>query len=515
MIYSGIVEAKSAHKIPVFKSGKLAHSKYNPIADKISIDASFFGCIIVFGIAAGFHIKNLLSNKSIIKIICIEADTESLKFCKEFEIVKELEKDERIVFCTIENNDCINCIKNNYIPILHKKLLSVYLRSWHDEIPNVEETINKILTTTLESISNDISVQVHFGKHWHRNILSNLLFIDENNFNNTLPIIKKEKNKAAIIAAGPTLDSSINVIQKNRNALYIISTDTAYKTLLSHKIVPDAVISVDAQQVSSEHFFDIKKTETTFIFDISSNPETIKNIFNKGNKVFFIRSNHPLSSLIQNEIFIPFIESGSGTVTIAAADFARQSGFTEIEFFGADFAYSDGKPYCKGTYLEKKFNSNSKRISSSENLYTSLMFRTELQKTSKEFLCQLGKDPVTSSVLISYKKSLLEWAKNYKMIQHKNTFISNQKNKNFPQIEMKKFKFSNFMNNYIKQVQTLANKMDSLSLYEIITKIQNSKELISLLPLFASLKKEKITEDISLALQFLLYYNSIYENQKK
>ncbi|MCQ2240604.1 motility associated factor glycosyltransferase family protein [Treponema sp.] len=512
MIYSGTIEAKTGHIIPVYKSGKPAHSKYNPQADKIQLPENTSGCVLVFGIGAGFHIKNLLSNKNIAKVIGIEEDNESLEFCRTLNTVAEVQKDERVVLCSIENFN--QCFGNNYIPVLHKKLTTVFLRSWHDEFSEADEKINMLLKESLESISADISVQAHFGKHWHRNILSNLQFISRESLANKPILIPEGKTRAAVIAAGPTLDTSIGELKKQKSFTFIVSTDTAYGTLLSHGIIPDAVVSVDAQQISSEHFLGIEKTETIFVFDLSSNPEIIHLVHEKGNKIFFIGSNHPLTALVKEELEIPLTESGSGTVTIAAADWARQQNFREIEFFGADFAYSNGKPYCRGTYLEKKFNSTSCRTSSSEKLYSSLMFRTELEKTEDGLLGKLGKSAVTSKVLASYGSTLLQWASKYGFIQEGRLFKAT---KEFCREVVKKhniFDYKSFVEKYISKVQNLSNTMEKLSDADIAGEILKSRELISLLPLFAAFGKESIREDISLALQFLLYYNLSYENKK-
>ena len=275
---------------------------------------------------------------------------------------------------------------------------------------------------------------------------------------------------------------------------------------MSYNIIPDAVISVDAQQVSSEHFLGTEKSDTVFIFDISSNPETVQMVFNKGSRLFFIRSHHPLSALIKEEINIPFVESGAGTVTIAAADFARQLGFTQIEFFGADFAYSDGKPYCRGTYLEKKFSSISKRTVPSENLYTALMFRTELKKISAGILGKAGKSPVTSKVLAAYGKSLISWAENNSFVQDGNVFTCKNAYTKV-KVNPECFDFKSLIKNYTDKVKALSDKIDSFTPARLGKEIEKSLELISLLPLMASFRKDTIIEDICLALQFLLYYN--------
>ena len=504
MIYSGSTTAKTGQIIPLYKSGRPAHSKYNPAADMVPVEDNFTGCLIVFGIGAAFHIKNLLQNNNLYKISCAEADKESLDFCRKLSSVKEIEKDERIALCSFEN--FAQCLKENYLPSFHKKLKTVFLRSWYNEIPDADNVANEILSNALESISADISVQVHFGKHWHANILSNLKFISDNRFLNNDISVPEGKTKAAVIAAGPTLDNSIGKLKEQRESVFIISTDTAYGTLLPYNIIPDAVISVDAQQVSSEHFLGTEKSDTVFIFDISSNPETVQMVFNKGSRLFFIRSHHPLSALIKEEINIPFVESGAGTVTIAAADFARQLGFTQIEFFGADFAYSDGKPYCRGTYLEKKFSSISKRTVPSENLYTALMFRTELKKISAGILGKAGKSPVTSKVLAAYGKSLISWAENNSFVQDGNVFTCKNAYTKV-KVNPECFDFKSFINNYTDKVKALSDKIDSFTPARLGKEIEKSLELISLLPLMASFRKDTIIEDNCLALQLLLYYN--------
>lgn len=505
MIYSGTIEAKTGHLIPTYNSGKPAHSKYNPTAEKLPLSEDFSGCVVVFGIAGGFHIKNLLANENVFKIIAVESDRESLDFCLALETVKALQKDGRIAFCSTE--DFCQCTGENYMPSLHKKLTTLFLRSWHDEIQDADEIVNDLLKKCLDSISADISVQAHFGKHWHINILSNLKYISQKGFINSPVEMPQGKTRAAIIAAGPTLDTSIEELKCQRESTFIVSTDTAYGTLLNYGIIPDAVVSVDAQQVSSEHFIGIKKCPTAFIFDISSNPETVRTVFEKGNKIFFIRSNHPLASLIGEKAGIPYAESGSGTVTIAAADWARQQNFKEIAFYGADFAYSDGKPYCRGTYLEKKFLSSSCRTASSEDKYAALMFRTELEKAESGLLGDLGKSAVTNRVLASYGSTLLEWAEKHSLKRQGNAFTALGECPKTKAAANSPFDYKTFISGYTGTVQSLASRMGNMSLSKIVGEILGSHQLISLLPLFAASGKETIIEDISIALQLLLYYN--------
>lgn len=505
MIYGETLQSKTGQDIPLFVSGRPVHSKYNPLGEKLSITQDFTGCLLVAGLGGGFHIASILENKNILKFIIIEADKESLDFSCRFENSKKVLNDSRSIACTIDELDEV--LRREYVPSLHKNLTLAYLRSWQNENPELAKKIEVQLSESIKKISADFSVQAHFGKLWHRNILTNLKFISKTGHVNDIFPDLKGKTKAAIIAAGPTLDMNITRLKEDKDA-YIVATDTACGTLLSYGITPDAVVSVDAQHVSMEHFYCIQKENIHFVFDLASNPEAVEHVHQKGNSISFIRSAHPLSALVSNELNIPYAETGSGTVTIAAADWARQNGFNTLEFYGADFAYSEGKPYCRGTYLEKKYSSTSGRMTTVENMYTSLMFRTELKKVTKGLLGTLGKAPVTNSVLESYGTTLLEWASSKGYVQQDNIFVCNsacQRKKDSK--TTKTFDYKIFFDGYISCLKEFEKTTASMSPLEIAGKITDDPMLISLLPLCAAFRSETLAQDISLALHFLLYYN--------
>ena len=132
------------------------------------------------------------------------------------------------------------------------------------------QKIKNQIKLSLEKISADFSVQAHFGKIWQSNIMKNLKLASK--------ISSKtagggNKKKAAVIAAGPSFDETINLLLKHDD-YYIISTDTAFSTLLKYGLIPDAVISLDGQTVSFNHYLNknLKQlNQTEFYFDLSAN----------------------------------------------------------------------------------------------------------------------------------------------------------------------------------------------------------------------------------------------------
>ena len=74
----------------------------------------------------------------------------------------------------------------------------------------------------------------------------------------------------------------------------------------------------------------------------------------------------------------PKIDSISGTVTMAALNFAIKMGFENINIIGADFGYLNGKTYAKGTYFDSIYNIKTLKTNTNETIFDKLLFRTNL-----------------------------------------------------------------------------------------------------------------------------------------
>lgn len=403
-IYKTFELAKTGYPIPIFQSGKPMHSKYNPEkeAETFVQNISKSDFFIILGIGGGFHIQKLAETFPKSKIIGVEFSCEDIDFLKQHSpICKNLAKKENVIFTSLTLLEKTIC--ENWITAVFPSLSIIEYKSWTIENANITEKIKKIIRETISKISADYSVQVHFGKIWMHNILNNLKYNVKKSLKvSDIKIIKNEK--AIVLAAGPSLDSKIKYLKENSNICTIISTDTAYKTLLQHNINVDFVCSVDAQNVSTVHFLGKNNNpNTTFIFDLTSNPSAPKKLLKDGQKVVFTNSGHPLISYIESiceKNFFEKLQTGSGTVTIAALDFAKKLGFSNIEILGADFSYPNAKPYCKGTYLEQTFTPKINKFLPIETFYNKLMFRTKLIKINKY---------ATTEILNSYKISFETW----------------------------------------------------------------------------------------------------------
>lgn len=402
-IYKEFITAKNGSQIPVFTSGRTMESRYNPerdaenLCNSINEEAGFF---LVLGIGSGIFIKLLSQKYPESKILALELYKEDIDFLLQNESLNQLSKNSSISICCLEELETF--LTQNYFPAKYGSFKIIEQRSWVNENQAHIENINFILNKTFGIISADFSVQAHFGKIWNTNIINNSKLAEKLNSQELYKSIKDNNHKTAIIAgAGPSLDKTSELLKTNRDSYFIIATDTAGKALIKQNIIPDVIVSIDAQSVSYNHFInkDIS-SKILYAFDLCGNSSAVRHLFSQGNNIFFFCSGHPLSTAINagSGFSLPVFFSGAGTVTITALDIAVQAGFTDIMILGADFSYSDGKAYTSGTYLDTLYNKGSSKLAETEQTFSKLMFRTEL--------LELTRNKKTTQILQAYKGSL-------------------------------------------------------------------------------------------------------------
>ena len=490
-LYSSLFTAKNGSVIPVFSSNRTMESRYNPQNEaerliEVTPPSSFY---IVLGIGGGVLIEKLLLKYPASFFLCIEKDDDALTFLKQLPLISELENNSHVKFTTIQNLS--SDFEASYIPSLYGGLFVVEQKGWIQEIEYLYPLIQRIIKTSLNNRSADFSVQTHFGKIWQKNILSNL---KTSAFNLLEKKLKNSKQKkAAIIAAGPSLDKTVSILSNARDEYVIISTDTAYTSLLRQNLIPDFVVSIDGQNVSHTHFFknNPDMSSTLFIFDLCANHSAVNHIANFTDNIIFSSSGHPFSELISSYTPQSFIHlySGSGTVTISALDFAVKCGFSSIEVFGADFSYRNTRTYTKGTYLDDLFSVNSSSLNTFEYNFLKLLYRTELITNDADKIA-------STTVLDSYRQSFEQYLQNnnYSFTRTNDRYFITVNNYSsiFSQASdfspLTKSDFTEIIQKLQNQLKTNENELQSSSETQKNTIFELNNLDISLLPLISSLR---------------------------
>ena len=397
VLFSSIVTAKNGSPVPLFYNGKSMHSRYDPEkeAEQAALHVNESKFFIVAGAGGGYFIRALKKRFPGSIILAAENSQEDIDFLNRIPVFRDLLSDKHIRIFPLEKT--FGTILGFYVPAFYGSFSIIETPSWANENKSGIEVFRAETTSAAKAIAADYSAQTHFGKIWQRNIIANLTQIGAQSrtegdaqsagtdgTQNKAAFTAPAGKTALIAAAGPSLDKAILYIKKKRNDFYIVATDTAYRSFSKRGIGCDAVVSIDGQILSAEHFFsETERHRTLFVFDLCAHPCAVRFIKKSGGKIAFVQTGHPLaeyaSRFSERKTGVPFphVATGAGTVTIAALDFVLKAGFSDIAVCGADFSYSE-KPYMKGTYLDSLYNAESGRTRSAETAFDTLMFRTEL-----------------------------------------------------------------------------------------------------------------------------------------
>ncbi|MCK5708690.1 MAG: motility associated factor glycosyltransferase family protein [Candidatus Aureabacteria bacterium] len=224
--------------------------------------------IIVLGLGLGYHIIELLSKKK--NIFCVFEKDISIIFhaFSNMDLSEILIKKIPIITGDLEllNKNIIN---NTRAIILSKPDIFSYFPVTQDDIDYKEA--EKIILSEIISIFESNAFLKEYPYISEKNIAKNFpLYCNS-------PGVKSLKNifkglPALVVASGPSLNASIELIKLNKNKFIIFSVDTSYKYLLHHDIEPHFVISND---IGKENFERHLKDVTGNAFYIA--PPTIHN----------------------------------------------------------------------------------------------------------------------------------------------------------------------------------------------------------------------------------------------
>ena len=499
-IYKEIIKAKDDSLIPVFNNNKTMHSKYSPLREAESFgedikDSTSF--IVILGLGGGYHIESFMKRHKDSFIIVIENSVEDINFLNQIPCVKKLSNSKSVKI--IDSYSISETLKNFYLPAVYGGINIISNRAWYESNPDIAENIITQINQTIKEISRDYSVQCHFGQIWQKNIISNLKICSTLN-SSTFKI--DTAKTAAIIAAGPTLDQSINKLIENRDKYFVIATDTALSVLKKHKIKTDAVISIDGQNISYKHFIAPCDEHTLYVFDLQANYSAVNFVKAHTDNIIFIKSGHPLCNFAEQYCKISnfkSIDSGAGTVTIAAIDFAHKTGFSNFEVFGADFSYRNNKPYTKGTYLDCLYRQDETKINPAENHFSNLIYRTEISKEN---------NIIHNEILDLYKSTFINWIEtnNFTYKYDNNIYIINSgstKSNSSCLLKAPDFDFNSFKT-YLTSIRRKYLALETINHHDDF--------ILCLLPFISFIRTKNqnldFTSAVKLALTKILEYNS-------
>lgn len=305
--------------------------------------------IITFGIGLGY-LLDAVYHKYPSRIFVYEPDVNFLHF-----VLSNIDISEHLasgrIFISNDLDEIIAKLSSTFIT--KDKVEIVYLQNYA-VIKNKELLMmtQKVFDTCKTKMV-DVNTITKFSKIWLLNTINNISKINESGGFALSDLTNKFTGQTAlIVAAGPSLNDSIEKIKANRDKFVVFAVNKVTKYLLQNGIHPDFVVYLDAQHSElTLGGLGESLSNINCIMDIRAD----HNIMNLGFKKVFVNFSENdffIKKLAKFNNFMQFNESGGSASTLALVS-AIKMGFSKIVFTGLDLAFKDNIIYSYGETMQR------------------------------------------------------------------------------------------------------------------------------------------------------------------
>jgi hypothetical protein len=156
---------------------------------------------------------------------------------------------------------------------------------------------------------------------------------------------------AVIAAAGPSLDRALEDLRHVSDRAMLIAVDTALRPLLDYGLTPALAIGMDPSAKNGRHFHSLPDCPETWLVAETALDPTAAALFGDRSFWFRVADHQPWPWFHELGIDVGQLDVW-GSVLTAAFQVAVLAGCDPIVLVGADLAYTDGRPYARGTTYE-------------------------------------------------------------------------------------------------------------------------------------------------------------------
>jgi hypothetical protein len=206
-----------------------------------------------------------------------------------------------------------------------------------------------------------------------------------------------------IAGAGPSLNRNLEELRPYRDRAIFIAADTALKPSLAAGVVPDFVVAVDPGVPNARHLTHLPPCDTALVAEASVQSESL-DAFAGRTFLFRVAAHQPWPWLAAAGVETTMLKAW-GSVVVTAFDFGVALGGEPIVLIGADLAYTEGRPYCRGTVYEEDW---ALRVSHGESLDD--IWRHDVARHPAVIETHAGEPIATASHLTQFRDALLHAA---------------------------------------------------------------------------------------------------------
>lgn len=233
---------KTGVPIPQNETGLYYHSRYDPereatawAREQASLNSQHY---VIFGFAFGYHVEALHCLVPDALISVIETDRQLLKLALAHRDLKCLLSSERItIHLTTTTEEVASCMQRLLQDGTSTLILyPAAVKAISESMTDLKELLEAYSHQSLSIRRNSDHLAENFSQNIHR---ADFAATSLNKKLCQIPLI--------LVAAGPSLDKNIHLIQKVQSYAIILAVGRAVKPLLAAGVMPDLVIITDGQ----------------------------------------------------------------------------------------------------------------------------------------------------------------------------------------------------------------------------------------------------------------------------
>ncbi|TGK17418.1 DUF115 domain-containing protein [Leptospira fluminis] len=331
------------------------HSQQNPRKEGERIAHSFpppshnQELVLFIGIGCGYHVRPYLQSISFtVPVFCLEPLSE-LEPLLEEHLQEEIGE---IPICYGWKN-FLSLPKSDWLPPGTKSIKLCLHPTYARKFPELSREILETFRNFSPQDENR-KAKTEFGRLWVHNYFRHTrMYKDRPDsyrwISRKLPVRPKEVGCFA--GASPNLEAEEDWLIENRSKVFLLSSDASLGFLLSRKIFPDAVLSLDSGRGTGFHFPSDFPPEIPVITWLGGSAR----IFDLPNPKWLYFSTHPLDQFSRSAFFSssPLLENPTLNLAGMAVSVFEAFGFGSCIAKGFDFRRESGKTHCRGTGYER------------------------------------------------------------------------------------------------------------------------------------------------------------------
>jgi hypothetical protein len=351
--------------------------------------------VFVPSVGLGYGLSELLDKlPEESAVLCVEADQGIMALASAL----RLPQDPRLTIIRTENEEAVSSVLSRIGTGRFRRVVEVPLSAGYRLAPEYYQRLYALLGFQIRLHWQNRLTLMAMGSLWVRNLFDNLPLLAESN---DLGIVKSGM-PVVVAGAGPSLDASIPFLRRLRKRFFLMAVDTALPALASQSLVPDIVVTLEAQVMNLKDFLSFHDSSVFLACELSSFPPVLR-LF-RGNLFFFSSSFAPLSLFerLKASHLHPLSFPALGSVGVAAAHAALRITEGDVMLTGLDFAYPRGRTHARGTPAHLAMLLSHDRLHGmGQGAYTAIMGRPLIRERDKR-----GTKIATDIVLKSYRDGL-------------------------------------------------------------------------------------------------------------